>query len=505
MVSMTFCTDEWKEHYSNLGQSVNSKLWDSIKSIEQYSQFVKYAEEYRFDAYIESSHTKTLFIPDNDAFDSFLNNMVEQDSVKIKQVLSYHISPTLFMIKSVEENRKLQTLNGKYVLIENYQNSYTYNGHDIIRESSLFADGKYYQISQVADPNPSLYEYLLLFSPAIHNYIDSRDTIILNKEESEPLGYNKDGEIIYDSVTTVENLYEQEYFGISEEYRNLSATLIIPDEESYNSALFEMAKNLGSNFQTHDDIPVKWQNSNLIPILLNKGTYGGILDYTDFPVNEKIANIKGDSILIDFEIDPNSRVTCSNGIVYNYSSFSIGDSLYLENKIEGEILCDEIGVSRYAWNDNAQIEHDESFQPKKTKVKSASNDSMLIVDFTNKYEGKYNISFVLKNVFPLEYRLVWRTNYRNPGEYAIYVNGERVLLGYNESETYDTYELSSGFFSVLGYRLYPDSKGFCTVDGIVDSLTEFGDVTITFEYLGPGQSSTVGFSMDYFELVTINE
>lgn len=32
-----------------------------------------------------------------------------------------------------------------------------------------------------------------------------------------------------------------------------------------------MAQKLGGNYQTHEDIPVAWQNEILIPYLLEKG------------------------------------------------------------------------------------------------------------------------------------------------------------------------------------------------------------------------------------------
>lgn len=495
-VVFTFCTNEWEDHYEESETSVNAKLWDHLQSQNQYSDFVQYLEQFELDTFIHSSHTKTLFVPTNESFADYLQG----DTAGFRQTVRYHIIPSLFMVRNVEDKRKVRTLAEKYALIENLGDAYQFDGCDITNTSPLFKDGKYYEVAQVVTPNPSLYEYLKYNNPAIHKYIDSQDTVILNKEESEPLGYNEQGQTIYDSVTTVSNLYEMEYFAISEEFRNLSATLVLPSQSTYDAALDEMALSLGGDFSSHEDIPVKWQNEALIPALLNKGTYGGVMDPGDFN-KERIANIRGDSVLTDFQIDPYSRVICSNGVIYDYASFSVGDSLYREHILEGETLCDEIGVNRYAWNDRVSVERDESFQPSKSRVKGTSNDSILNVEFEENYQGRYSVTFKLKNVFPTQYRLVWRTNYRTPGEYAIYANGQRVLLGYSGAQTYDTYNLKDGFFSVLGYRLYRDDKGFCTVDGWVNNISEFGDVSITLEYIGPGEGTGIGLNIDYMALI----
>lgn len=490
------CTDEWENHYKETSEGVDINLWTALKSKEQYSEFVKYIEQFKLDTFIQNSHAKTLFIPTNESFTEYFKS----DTTGFKKTIYYHIVPTFFVLRSVEGKRKLQTLSEKYALIESFRSTYFFDGCEITGASQLFMNGKYYEISEVVKPSPNLYEYIKLNNPPISKYIDLQDTVILDLDKSKPLGYNERGQLIYDSVTTITNHFEEEYFAISKEHRDFSATLVIPDQTNYEAALDEMAQKLGGTFSSHEDIPAKWQNESLIPILLNKGTYGGLKDHIDFKLR-KVANIKGDSIKTDFEINPDSRIICSNGLIYNYASFSVGDSLYLENIIEGEALCDEIGLNRFAWNEKVNVERDESFQPVISRVRGASNDTVVNVEFSSNYLGKYSVAFKMKNVFPTNYRLVWRTNYRTPGEYAIYVNGEKVKLGLTQQESYDTYNLRDGFFSVLGYKLYRDDKGFCDVDGWVNNITEFGDVTIKIEYIGPGQGSQGGLSIDYIALL----
>ena len=71
-VVFTYCTNEWEDHYKDCEPSVNSKLWEHLQSQDQYSEFVQYLEHFELDTFIRSSHCKTLFIPANESFNSYL-------------------------------------------------------------------------------------------------------------------------------------------------------------------------------------------------------------------------------------------------------------------------------------------------------------------------------------------------------------------------------------------------------------------------------------------------
>jgi hypothetical protein len=402
----------------------------------------------------------------------------------------------------VVDERKLQTLSEKFALIENIENTYYIDGIEIINSSPLFMDGKFYEISQVLVPRPNLYQYLQRNNPAIHKYIDTQDTIVLDMELSTRIGFDEQGRTIYDSVTSVLNFYEQEYFPISKEFRDFTATLVLPDQIFYEFALDEMAGNLGGDFNSHEDIPAEWQNNVLIPLLLHKGTYGGSLAPEVF-MEKYLPNINGDTIVIDFEIDPESRTICSNGLAYHYASFTIEKSLYLNKVLEAETHVDFLGLGRYSWKEDVKVEGNLSFRPDVQELASASNDTVVNIDFGNNYRGKYALTFKLENIFPRKYRFVWRTNYRFAGMYSVYVNGEKIKLGLVEYEEYDTYNLINGFFSVEGYKVYPDKSGVCNVDGWVNNIDEYGDVTIKLEYLGPGSTtSSNGLYIDHLSLLS---
>ena len=498
MLVFQFCKKEWDEHYIVEGGSVNVTLWDTLSSAGEFSEFVKYLELFHLDTIVKSKIAKTLFVPTNDAFTEFLSG----DTTDFQEILTYHIIPTYYMIRNVEDNNyyQLKTFDGKYAMIQNLNNRYYIDGIEIISSSPMCLDGKFYQIKKVAVPKPNIYQYLKRNNYAIGKYIDLQDTVIFDKELSRAVGFNENGQTVYDSVTTLVNRFEENYFAISSEYKNIYATVVIPGRESYENALNIMAQDIGGSYTSFKDIPDSWANNVLIPALLQKGVYGGLLESTEF-FNRKIANIAGDTVYIDFNVDPESKAVCSNGLVYEYESFTVGDSLYKKVVIEAEEYVKNVSDYQYAWIDEkATIVGDKSYRPTKEKISGASNDTIINLSLGSNYQKAYSIKFKVSNVFPQKYRLVWRTNYRTTGIFSIYVNGELIKLGLSDYTQYDTYSLINGFFSVLGYKVYPSKRGFCDVDGWVENISDFGDVTIEIRYLGPGNSSENGYVIDYLSL-----
>lgn len=497
-----FSCTEWDEYYSDNEASVNTPIWDSLINIDEFSEFTGYIKQYGLEKYLRSSNSKTLFIPANEAFREFVNSNDTTDFIKI---LQYHISPTLFPIRSVENYRKLLTYSGKYALIENINNHYSFDGIDVTYYSNLYRDGRYYKLSEVVKPKPNIYEYINLINPMIRRYIDTQDSIILDLEESTPIDFNESGQTIYDSVIIIKNIFEEVYFPVTEEFRERTATVLVPTEEQYNEALDDMALNLGGIYTSHEQIPDEWELNVLIPNLLNKGFYGGILDPGDFTLEPKIANIIGDSIEIDFEIDPESKFIASNGVAYKYITFSIDDSLYMGEKIiEGESLVKTVGLEKYAWNEElVTINGRADYPPVQYFVPDyASNDTMVDVSFEANYSGEYSIEITFEDVFPGEYQLLWRSNYRTSGVYSVYVNGEKPedVGGFPHIE-FDTYTLNGPVFSIiLGRKFYPDDRGFNYKDFLVKNLTEYGDVVVKLEYIRQGLGTDLGFSLDYIAL-----
>lgn len=485
-----FCTKDWDNHYSTPEDTVGISLWDAIKQEPKYSLYVSYMEKYKMDTIFNDKKSFTLFIPPDNTLQA-----VPDTGDFIPKLLAYHISPSVFLVRNVTNWKKLLTQSGKYILIQSMNGGHRLDDIPIVYESPLYLNGKYYEIAEPAIPRPNLYEFAAQYSEVIKEFIDLQDSSFLDLKASKPIGFDQQGNTIYDSVVSTVNLFEKYFFPVSTEFRDKSATFILFTQEQYTDALNEMAARLKGNFTNWEDIPPDWQFNILMPEMMRIGMFDNSLEYTDL-MKDSIKNVTGEMVKIQYgNIDPLSKFDCSNGVVYNYSSFSVPLDMYLNNiRLEGENLVDSIGAGRFAWKNDVKVTG-AIVEPVRSHT---SFESTVSVDLGRNFKGQYTVEFAMKNVWPGKYRLVWRANYRPSGLFAVYVNG--VKLG-----QYDTNNLRLTVISVTGERFSPSSSGFNRKDFWVNNISDYGDVNVKFEYLGSGGSATNGFNIDYVELIPVLE
>lgn len=502
VLSLVGCTDIWDEHYNKQPETINMNVWDAIKSKSELSRFVELMVKYKYDTLFLTNDTYTIFAPDNAAIEKL---MLTKDIGTT--ILNYHISRHYVKPVDITGKRKLQTLAEKYSTFENIGGHPTIDGIVLKEESPLYINGKFFVLGEVASPKLNIYEYFTENMLYMKSYIDKEDSIILDKEKSRPIGFDENGNTVYDSVSIKVNLFELMYFPVSEEYRNWTATFALPRKTTYENGLTVMAQKLGGTFNDYTDIPVEWQEDVLIPHLIKHGTFLNMLEPNEFKginvLTKKkkynMVNINGDSIVCNYV--PTDKYLASNGVLYDYQKFEIPDSLFSgTEKYEGEWLAYQTGINKYAWRKSVTPNSTTFFDVQKTLVKGqASNDSILIVNFSKGYTGTYSIQFNARNLFPRKYRMVVSTHMDIGGIYEIYVNN--VLV-----KTFDYYDfvVSRGLLkSVTGSTFVPKGR-YNKFDFWVENITDYGRPSIRFEYKGPGRAPGNGLALDLIEFIPAN-
>jgi hypothetical protein len=478
---------------------VNENVWDAIQRDSSLSKFVEYIKNYDYDTLFLTNHTYTLFVPSNTAFTNFIDS-----AGVVKAILDYNISQFYIQSENIQGIRKIQTLGKKYALFSKTELGAALDGIPLYFESPLYVNGKYFVMDQIAYPKYNLYEYFAVNNKVLKDYIDDLDTLIIDKARSRPLGFDDQGNTIYDTVAEIFNLFEIEYFPVKHESRYKTATFVFPKAEDYNIALDSMAKALGGGYIDHNDIPLAWQNKVLVPYLLERGVFENMLEEHEFvldPVKDdtlKLKNILGDSVVIDYT--PTQKTLCSNGYAYNYANFRVPDTLWnAPIRFEGEHLVRNIGTNRWAWKEGISVNYTSNFEPTQSyNATYASEDSFLLVTFSNTYIGTYNVEFNVDNLFPRKYLAVVRTNLSYGGKYNIYVNGKFVKY-------IDYSSFSRGVYTSpeSGIRYTWDAgRIFISFDFWIDTdeLEEYGKSKIKFEYIGPSSGVRFrGLSIDYIE------
>ena len=509
IILLTGCEKYWDEHYGTQPETVNMNMWEAVQKESNLTSFVQYMKEFRYDTLFLKDNGYTLFIPDNEAFTQFLDTGQVTPSI-----LNYLVSVHVIQSGSIQGKRKIQTMGEKFALFEKLNNAFLLDGILLNYESPLYLNGKYFTMDDVALPKPNLYEFFAAYNPILKDYIDSQDSIILDKEKSVPIGFDEYGNTIYDTVSTIYNSFEEEFFPVRDEFRNQTATIVFPLEDDYNAALTEMAQVLGGSFQDYNDIPLGWQNEVLIPYLLEYGVFENMVEEYEFIKEDpedtlKLKNILGDSIIIEYQ--PADKALCSNGYAYNYEDFTVPDTLFTGiTKLEGEWLTDEYGVNKFTWNEDVKVTSTVAYEPTQELIKSgiytASNDSIMKVIFTKGYTGTYTVefnafAFEVYNLIPRKYLMVITTHMDVGGIYNIYVNDELVT-------TFDYYtfvRLKGLNWSVTGTR-YINKGRYNKFDCFVENITDYGIANIKIEYAGPSSMIvTNGLAIDCIEFIPWTE
>ncbi len=493
------CNKQWDEHYGEYPETVNENMWDAMQKDPQISEFVAAIKSFQLDSLFKRDNSFSVFAPTNDAVTGFLNNASFDTTV-----IRYHIASLFINTSDIHGMRQIQTLTKKFALFENNGGNVKIDGIEVNSESPLYINGKYFVVDQVIEPRPNLYEYFRITNPVLSNYIDTQDTIILDKERSKPLGFDDKGNTVYDTVSIVDNKFEMKYFPVKHEFRNIAATIVFPRSDDYNSALDIVADALGGDYVDHNDIPVEWQEQILIPHLLSQGVFLNRLEPEEFiwksPKDTlKLLNVLGDSVVINYT--PIDKALCSNGYTYNYQNFTIPDSLYQGGtKFEGESLLKPTGL-KFTWKDSVFVDSGgNTFTPLQELNGTASNDSIIRVPFPKGYAGKYTVEFKTPALFPRKYVMIVRTHMDIGGIYNFYINGELM-------RTFDYYDyiLYRGVLPsvISGQRYLPEGR-FNRFDMFVENLTQYGRAKLKIEYTGPGFVASNGLVIDYIEFKPVN-
>lgn len=491
------CEDVWQKQYYIQSDAVDKNMWEVIRMDGELSSFADMIEEFHLDTLFEGGNTYTLFIPNNAAVDEFSKSNEITD-----QILRYHFINQFIQSQAIKGKRKLQTITQKYALFENIGSSSLFDEIETSFESPLYLNGKYFILDSVATPKPSLFEYIAANCPSLKIYIESKDSIIIDKERSTPIGFDEFGNTIFDTVPIIYNSFEELFFPVREEFRSKTATLVFPRQEQYISGLDAMALDLGGNFTDHTSIPFEWEQNILIPFLLEQGTFSFMLEEDEFlrltPLDTvRIKNILGDSIDVSYK--PRNKVLCSNGYSYDYTDFTVPDSLYNGNSVyEGEWLLNQTGKNKFDWYKFVTVNSSIPFAPNQTYIATASNDTLISVNFPKDYNQNFSVEFLFSYLFPRDYRVIVSTHMDYGGIYNIYVNDELV-------KTFDYYDYVR--YTRQGTTVLPSVTGLTSdrfinngrlnkFDFYVSNITDYERVKIKFEYAGPSTVSNNGFYFD---------
>jgi len=493
------CQKEIDEYfYKDTEASVDTDILSLLNENADYSRFVTLLEQYQVDTLLGQGKIYTFFVPNNSAMEN-----IEKGILGDKEIIEYLMTESYVNLNQITGQSKIQTQGKKFALIETLGNSgYTFDGIAIVSGSPLTNNGRYYEIAKVAQPKPSLYQYIAATNEFYRAYLDSQDSVYLDKELSTPIGYTDKGLTIYDTVLTTINLFEEVYFPVSEEFRDNKATMLLFTKEQYDRALGIVSDELSIPVE---DVPNKWQNEVLMPYLIEQSVFRNALPYSVFS-SGRAKNILGDSVdVVPQNIAP-EFFECSNGRAYNFIDFLVPQQLYkVKDTTAMSSLLFYKGSGLWGWNEDVTVKG-QTFNPLRVSNSSSTFGNILLIDMGKDFGGQFSLAYKHKNIFPAKYKLTLRANVSKTGVYNIYVNGKQYPVDINNGKgpqfDFDFFDLRDGVISSVTNEFYPFLNNFCRFDILVDNITEFGDVEVKLVYVKPSprNKNNSGLNIDFISL-----
>lgn len=493
------CQKEIDEYfYKDTEASVDTDILSLLKENAGYSKFVALLEQFQVDTLLDQGKIYTFFVPNNNAMGN-----IEQRILGDKELIEYLLTESYVNLNQIVGQNKIQTQGGKFALIEAVGNSgFTFDGISILSGSPLTNNGRYYEIAEVAQPKPSLYQYIAATNEFYRVFLDSQDSIYLDKELSTPIGYTDGGLTIYDTVFSIVNLFEKTYFPVSEEFRDNKATMLLFTQEQYDAALEIISGELSLPVE---DIPQIWQNEVLLPYLIEQSVFRNAVSYSAF-IDGRVKNILGDSVDVYPQNIAPDFFECSNGRAYNFIDFKAPEHLYkVMDTIAMSSLVFNKGSGLWGWYDDIVLTG-QTFNPVRVANSYSTFGNILFIDMGKDFKGDFSFAYKHKNIFPAKYKLTIRANVSKTGVYNIYVNGKQYPVDINDGKgpqlDFDFFNLRNGVISSVTNKYYPFIDNFCSFDILVDNITEFDDIEVKLDYVKPSvrNINNCGINIDFISL-----
>ena len=506
LLLLSACKDNDDYFYQDTPETLNQSMWDYLKADPNLSYYTDKMDQTGLDSLYDTGNTYTIFLTSEDEF----LKAIDSDSGLI-EALSYQIIPTNINVQSVDDYSIIKTVSEKYALIENDQSSstYSFDGIQIAESGPQFLDGRYYILESCVIPAPNLYEYLYAYSSAYSNFVDAEDSIFFDIDESTPIGTSAEG-TVYDSIFDVFSRFADDYYDVTEDYRNQSATMVVFSTQQYEAAIDYIKTDLKT-----DEIPDVWVNEVLMPTMAENNIFNNTLQFEDF--EERMVNINGDSISVDISnINSDSRTICSNGVAYMVNNFVIPDTLYKSfPQIDSyDFVTTIVEDQKWAWGEEVSVTGLEGTdyvpQLQANTKELAANEHFFTLELDDDFDVNNNLRITIKqsNIFGAEnFRLIWGGTSTICGLWKIYINDEPVQMrtySGKDSEYFDSNLFKNKTIkSITGMSNFKGDGTYNLADFEIHTLTEFTDVEITFEYHGPSESTigtTPGIVIDYLQL-----
>lgn len=223
---ITGCQDKWDAHYDNkngegdVAAESSKNLLEYIQSVPEYSGFVKLLEETQLAAELSKKQILTVWIPTNENIPSDIAapltaDLSEEQAADIltekRQFVLNHINNIALYFSKLENEKTIKMQSGKNLMVHELgPEDFSIDGHKVISGNQVCKNGVVHGVEGCLMPRKNIFDWVRAAGSDYSMYRDSlliKSDTVFDPEASFPLGVDKVGNTIYDSVFVINNPY----------------------------------------------------------------------------------------------------------------------------------------------------------------------------------------------------------------------------------------------------------------------------------------------------------
>lgn len=199
LIQLTACNDKWDDYYSTDSkkeQELDVTIIEFLSSNPQYAEFYTQLQNTGLVTELSRDQQVTLWVVNNDGM--ALSNVIPEDTLRMK----YHINHLPFIRSDLKNGKRIRSLNGIYFQISN-KNDSIYSNSSLVINSYRLKNGVVHEISHLMKSRVNMYDYLKALGDdysIVRDSIFKYDLRLFDRENSTPIGVDKTGNTIYDSL-----------------------------------------------------------------------------------------------------------------------------------------------------------------------------------------------------------------------------------------------------------------------------------------------------------------
>lgn len=317
------CDNKWDEYYYgtvSTEQELSMTITEFLADHPEYSQFEAQLKSTGLDVELQRDQQITLWVVNNAGME--MSNVDMGDTLRMR----YHINYLPFIRSDLKNGKRIRSLNGIYFQITNRNDSIFANNSRVVKSFRL-SNGVVHEIDLLMKSRINMYDYLRQLGDdysIIRDSIFKYDVRVFDRPNSTPIGVDKTGNTVYDSIFYVHNpLFTKAQF--NSEFSQF--TCFLPSNEVINNCL------AGLNDQYQKMGQVITRNDSLLALQWIKEAmfYNGVIsNFNQLDIQSSFNRIWRTTVQ---ELDLANYEEMSNGRLYKMQKVKIPNNVII-NRIK---------------------------------------------------------------------------------------------------------------------------------------------------------------------------